>query len=283
MKSHLLVLALCVLMSFMCILTACVPQSQQQKPQFTTEELLQIEEHQFSKLCFEMRTKVAELGILSSEIANNNWSVVSGIKIYGSSNTLVPTLLPTKNDAAPLVNQFEICLDYASKIVNNSPYERSYSTAGIIERMTLPQWIELCKTFKNGINKVVNVTDSVKSRAINKFSIVELGFKNTNQSIQNQYVDKFQEEKGKYLKSLEYIKLELGRTQEILTKLIEWKFTLPDTSSSLQDEFNKRFPREKKLALMPFGEVQFEQEQNQGFLQDLVKMGFEQHRSINSN
>ena len=242
MNGHLnLLLLLVCLVSFP---VTCVPPPQQQiqKPETSVKELQQHEILQFSGVCSELRDNLTEAIRLSSDVAEYDWAFFSDIDSkYGTGSAL----LPDRKEVVPIINKLNACLDYAGYIIYYNPYTQKDTLIVNTEKMSVDQWLEQSRKLEKGIDNVKDTVSYVVGRANKKFTFVELGLSNSTKAIQNEYSNRFKDEKLKYLNTLNKVNSLLTDSQTLLAKLIGWKFSSFQVLSPMRNEYADKLLEER--------------------------------------
>jgi len=205
-------------------------------------------EQQFSYLCDQMTECIEQAQAIASDLEDFDWNEFSDVGILCPPRGICPVgSLPivekksvteeTLERWVPLVerlpfpqtaNTYSVhcanCLELASDVCSNSPYNESQASMTEAEEPVLTEWQELCSELQSALQGTEYVVFKNKTIAADyTFPQLFQYFTDSDEEVKQKYLDKFMAESDEYIQLHADLVDNIQQAEQLASELANWQ------------------------------------------------------------
>ncbi len=214
-----------------CLLSCAAPEVEvEQEPAFPNEELIELEEHEFSKVCQELRQYVAEAETQATKLPNFKFHGDFGELGYytDSSRTNFITmqeivheeLLP---DASLVLEKCQECRICVTDTLSTDPYDKPQTVVEETEIPTIEQWRDICLGLQDDLEEAITTVQECEDHADILFRQIAMDI-NAKVWAKENYLPKFKSSCDRYRDICDNTITNLENAMTAAGQLQTWKF-----------------------------------------------------------
>jgi hypothetical protein len=202
----------------------------EQESPYTNEEIIKLEEHEFSKVCQELRQYIAEAEAYAIKLPN--FKLHSDFGSFGIYRDAARTdfislqeiihekLLP---DASLVLEKCQECRACITNTLSSNPYDKPQSSVEEMEIPTIEQWRDMCLSLRNDLEEAFVTAQGGESRADTLFWEITTDL-SSEKWIKDNIVPKFEDSCDRYIDIYSNIIINLENAVTTAEQLKAWGF-----------------------------------------------------------